>query len=59
MLIWQWRPPARSAAALIGGVLRLVGELFGRTKYAGNTGWLRFRWDERELLESWDPEQPS
>lgn len=42
-----------------GGVLRVVGELLGLTRFAGNTGWLRFRWHERELLESWDPEHPS
>ena len=52
-------PAGEHVVVAHGGVLRVVGELLGISRYAGNTGWLRFRWHERELLESWDPEQPS
>jgi probable phosphoglycerate mutase len=52
-------PAGEHVVVAHGGVLRVVGELLGISRYAGNTGWLRFRWHERELLESWDPEQHS
>lgn len=51
-------PPGEHVVVAHGGVLRVVGEQLGLRRFAGNTGWLRFRWHERELLESWDPEQP-
>lgn len=51
-------PPGEHVVVAHGGVLRVVGELLGLKRFAGNTGWLRFRWHERELLESWDPDHP-
>ena len=51
-------PAGEHVVVAHGGVLRVVGEQLGLRRFAGNTGWLRFRWQERELLESWDPEQP-
>ena len=51
-------PAGEHVVVAHGGVLRVVGEQLGLRRFAGNTGWLRFRWQERELLESWDPEHP-